>query len=114
MRSHVTAAFRRLLLDLPEPVRHRAHQSYLLWKESDWLFVVKQGAPPKKRFERCSARELGLSESWFRDAIFKEPKLVIEACQAAGVTDDEWYAWAKEYQVDVGSRQRRRRKPSTT
>jgi hypothetical protein len=34
LRSHVTATFRRLFAGLPEPVRHRARQSYLLWKDN--------------------------------------------------------------------------------
>lgn len=33
MRSHVTAAFRRLFENLPIEVRRRARQTYLLWKE---------------------------------------------------------------------------------
>ena len=52
--------------------------------------------------ERCSAEDIGLKESWFRDAIFESPELVIGPCRAAGLTDDEWYPWRKEFQTAVG------------
>jgi hypothetical protein len=57
-------------------------------------------------FKRISAKDAGLKESWFRDAIFANPELVISACRSAGVVSDaeQWYPWAKEYTVsDSGS-----------
>jgi hypothetical protein len=70
---------------------------------SDQIFAFEGTNAPAITHERCSAQDLGLKESWFRDAIFESPELVIGACRAAGLTDDEWYAWRKEFQTDVGS-----------
>ncbi len=70
---------------------------------SDTLFTFQRDGMPSAGLERCSARDLGLAESWFRDAIFATPELVIEPCRAAGVTDDDWYPWAREFRVDVGA-----------
>lgn len=69
---------------------------------SDQLFAFDGATAPVLTHERCSAEDLGLKESWFRDAIFESPELVIGACRAAGLTDDEWYPWRKEFQTDVG------------
>lgn len=69
---------------------------------SDQIFAFEGTTAPAMTHERCSAQDLGLKESWFRDAIFESPELVIGACRAAGLTDDEWYAWRKEFQTDVG------------
>ena len=69
------------------------------------LFAVSAGkhAAPTPRFERVLARDLGLQETWFRDAIFDNPQLVIAPCQEAGrVTADEvWLPWRVE--VNFGS-----------
>ncbi len=70
---------------------------------SDTLFTFQRDGAPSLALERCSARDLGLGESWFRDAIFATPELVIGPCRAAGVTDDDWYSWAREFRVEVGS-----------
>jgi len=69
---------------------------------SDQLFTFGQGQPPRLGYERCSAKDLGLDESWLRDAIFQNPELVIDPCRAAGLTDDEWYPWQREFRVEVG------------
>jgi len=69
---------------------------------SDYLFVFEPGKYPHPGYERCSARELGLDEAWLRDAIFNNPGLVIGPCDAAGLSDDEWYPWQREFGVDVG------------
>jgi hypothetical protein len=69
---------------------------------SDILFSFEREGTPSPALERCSARDLGLKEAWFRDAIFANPELVIGACRAAGVTDDDWYPWAREYFTEVG------------
>lgn len=46
------------------------------------------------------ARELGIKEAWFRDAIFACPDLVVAPCRAAGlIDDDDWHPWAKEFSV---------------
>jgi hypothetical protein len=57
-------------------------------------------------FRRISAKDAGIEESWFGDAIFMNPELVIGACRSAGVVieGERWYAWAKEYGIpDTGS-----------
>lgn len=69
---------------------------------SDQLFTFEHDEPLKPSHERCSAKELGLDESWLRDAIFAIPDLVIGPLRAAGLTDDEWYAWQREFRVEVG------------
>ena len=69
----------------------------------DQLFTLGADTAPAAAFQRCSAAELHLKEVWFRDAIFKAPDLVIGPCRAAGLTDDEWYPWQREYRVAVGS-----------
>jgi len=60
-------------------------------------------SPPKPSHERCSAKDLKLPEAWLSDAIFREPELVIGPCRAAGLTDDDWYPWQREFQTDVGN-----------
>jgi len=69
---------------------------------SDHLFTFDSTAGPAVTHERCSAEDMGLKESWFRDAIFESPELVIGPCRAAGLTEDEWYPWRKEFQTEVG------------
>ncbi len=58
--------------------------------------------PPAPSFERCSANDLKLSEAWLRDAIFALPELVIGPCRQAGLTDDDWFPWKKEFPTVVG------------
>ena len=70
---------------------------------SDQLFVFSTRGTPTPVYERCSAKDLGLKESWLRDAIFKVPDLVIGPCRAAGLTEDEWYPWTREHKGEVGS-----------
>ncbi len=69
---------------------------------SEQLFTFGQRERPRLGYARCSAKELGLDESWLRDAIFENPELVIGPCRAAGLTDDEWYPWQREFRVEVG------------
>ena len=57
------------------------------------------------KHERVSAKALGLPESWFRDAIFQEPELVIAPCRAAGLVQESesWIPWYTEYPLtDTG------------
>ena len=69
------------------------------------LFEInRSGVPvPVAALERVSAKGLGLQESWFRDAIFAEPELVIAPCRAAGRVDadETWLPWRVE--VNFGS-----------
>jgi hypothetical protein len=82
--------------------------SIRLWEDdgvkpvSEELFTFRSDKRPRLGYERCSAKELGLDESWFRDATFENPELVLGACRAAGLTDDEWYPWQREFRVEVG------------
>lgn len=70
------------------------------------LFAVNAGkqAAPRPQFERVLARDLGLQETWFRDAIFDNPELVIAPCREAGrVTADEmWLPWRIESNFGSG------------
>lgn len=69
---------------------------------SDQLFTFEQRERPRRSHERCAAKELGLDESWLRDAIVDNPDLVIGPCRAAGLTDDDWYPWQREFRVEGG------------
>jgi hypothetical protein len=69
---------------------------------SDQLFFFENMKKPRLGLERCSAKELGLDESWLRDSIFETPDLVIGPCRAAGITEEEWYPWKREFKVEVG------------
>ncbi len=56
-------------------------------------------------YVRASAKDLGLKESWYRDAIFANPELVIAPCREAGLLleAEEWFGWTMELTVgDVG------------
>jgi hypothetical protein len=55
-------------------------------------------------YTRILAKEANLQESWFRDAIFDNPEIVIEVCREAGLVDEgeSWYAWAREFNLDAG------------
>lgn len=71
------------------------------------LFAATGGAGdvhPKRAFERVSARDLGLVESWFRDAIHADPELVIGPCREAGKVkaDEDWLPWAVEFNAGSG------------
>ena len=55
-------------------------------------------------FKRVTAKSLELQESWFRDAIFAEPELVIGPCRAAGRidVDEVWVPWRIEANFGAG------------
>jgi hypothetical protein len=55
-------------------------------------------------YKRILAKDANLKESWFRDAIFDNPELVIDVCREAGLVDESesWYAWAREFNLDAG------------
>ena len=55
-------------------------------------------------YKRILAKDANLQESWFRDAIFDNPEIVIGVCREAGLVDDgeSWYAWAREFNLDAG------------
>lgn len=66
--------------------------------------LTREGAAaPLPVLQRATAKSLGLQESWFRDAIFAEPELVIGPCRAAGRVDPDevWLPWRIE--VNFGS-----------
>jgi hypothetical protein len=52
-------------------------------------------------YEFRSARDLKLKESWFQEVIAANPGLVIEPCQRGGLTNEEWYFWAREFSVSA-------------
>ena len=53
------------------------------------------------KHERVSAKTLGLPESWFRDAIFLDPELVIAPCRAGGMVQEseKWMSLDWEYPI---------------
>lgn len=59
---------------------------------------------PARAYERVTAREMSLPESWFRDAIHADPELVIGPCREAGrlLSDEVWMPWGTEVLVDAG------------
>lgn len=99
--------------DLPSPARDRANATRqprspgrsfsAIRPVSDQLFAFDSHEIPTLTHERCLASDLGLKESWLRDAILAVPELVIGPCRAAGLTDDEWYPWQREFGTEVGS-----------
>lgn len=65
----------------------------------------RNGKPvPVPAHQRVNAKALGLQESWFRDAIFAEPELVIGPCRTAGRVDadETWLPWRVEVSFDAG------------
>jgi hypothetical protein len=47
--------------------------------------------PFQGRVTSAARPQTGTQESWFRDAIFDNPELLIGPCRAAGLTDDDWF-----------------------
>lgn len=70
------------------------------------LFAASPETRPKPRadYKRESAFGVGLPESWFRDAIYDNPELVIEPCREADrlLPGEEWFRWAKEFNFGRG------------
>lgn len=70
------------------------------------LFELQGPGEPRPiaALERLEAKALGLKESWFRDAIFQEPELVIGPCRTGGRVDaDEvWIPWRIEANFGSG------------
>lgn len=65
----------------------------------------RRGSPlPAPALRRVNAKQLGLQESWFRDAIFAEPELVVGPCRAAGRVDSDevWLPWRTEVNFGAG------------
>ena len=58
------------------------------------------------KHERVSAEMLGLPESWFRDAIFLDPELVIAPCRAGGMVQEfeKWMPWKMEHHLSETGR----------
>ena len=61
-------------------------------------------ASPVDAWQRVDARAAALNESWFRDAIFDNPELVISPCRAAGRVDlgETWLPWRTEHNFGTG------------
>jgi hypothetical protein len=59
---------------------------------------------PCSAFSRINAKDLGLRESWFRDAIFLQPELVIDPCRPTGriPADERWMPWRTEINFGAG------------
>lgn len=65
---------------------------------------IGQRQAPVEAWQRIDARTAGLSESWFRDAIFDNPELVLSPCRAAGQVDkgEAWLPWRTEHNFGSG------------
>lgn len=71
------------------------------------LFHMRRSGPqqaPVDAWQRIDARTAGLGESWFRDAIFDNPELVIAPCRATGQVDEReaWLPWRTEFNFGSG------------
>lgn len=60
------------------------------------------GKSSQVAYERRTAAQLGLKEDWFQNAIATNPRLVIEPCIEAGLTDENWWFWGREVETEVG------------
>jgi hypothetical protein len=61
---------------------------------------------PRKSYTLTTAQEVGSKEKWLRDAISREPEIVLAPCRAAGLVgeNEQWYFWKKEMPVpDAGN-----------
>jgi hypothetical protein len=54
----------------------------------------------KATFELTTAREMNFKEDWLQRAIAANPELVMAACREAGLTDEAWAFWAREFTVE--------------
>jgi hypothetical protein len=54
-------------------------------------------------YEQTSAKSAGFDEGWLQNAISNEPELVIAPCSQAGLTDERWWFWSREFGVEVGA-----------
>lgn len=52
-------------------------------------------------YEFRSAKDLKLKESWYQEVIAANPGLVIEPCRRGGLTNEEWYFWAREFTISA-------------
>lgn len=70
------------------------------------LFAVDPSgsAAPRVAYRRVSASDLHLPESWFRDAVFADPELVVGPCREAALVaqDEQWFPWATEFSFGAG------------
>ncbi len=63
-----------------------------------------KGESVRAVYTQSDATELGFKEDWLQNAVAKNPELVISACREAGLTDERWWTWTREYGIeDVGS-----------
>jgi hypothetical protein len=69
------------------------------------LFTMKDSTGCVAAYRRISAKDAGLKESSFQEAIYANPEVVISACRSGGVVTEaeQWYPWAREYPIaDTG------------
>lgn len=52
-------------------------------------------------YEFRTAKELKVKEGWFQELIAAHPGMVMEPCKRGGLTDEEWYFWAREFDVSA-------------
>jgi hypothetical protein len=54
-------------------------------------------------YEQTTAKLVGFDEGWLQNAIGNDPELVVAPCRQAGLTDERWWFWAREFEVEVGA-----------
>ncbi|MBV9656724.1 MAG: hypothetical protein JO295_01315 [Verrucomicrobia bacterium] len=57
-------------------------------------------APTHTAFGLATAWEMGFKENWLQRAIAQNIELVIAACREAGLTEETWMFWAREFAVE--------------
>jgi hypothetical protein len=63
-----------------------------------------KGASVQAAYVQSDATELGFKEEWLQNAVMANPELIISACREAGLTDERWWSWVREYPIEeVGS-----------
>src|SRR3954471_8104181 len=54
-------------------------------------------------YAESEASDLGFKEDWVQNAVMRTPELVMSVCRQAGLTDERWWSWQREYPIeDVG------------
>jgi hypothetical protein len=62
-----------------------------------------EGGGLEAAYRLTTAKALGFREKWLRDAIFNDPRLVMDACIESELTDESWWPWKTEFSTQAGS-----------
>lgn len=66
-------------------------------------FTGKSPTPARPAFRQVTARIAKFDEKWLQDAIERDPSIVIAPCEQAGLTQERWWFWSREFGVEVGN-----------